>query len=69
MGYSQMILLYFIFAVLALSVFLLTSRLSRRRRTVIALLVFVVLSAAMTIGIWVIDDRPAPGDQPYNPRK
>jgi hypothetical protein len=64
-----MILLYFICAVLAMCVFALTFRLPRQRRVIIALLVFAVLSGAITIYIYVVDDRPLPGDTPYNPSK
>jgi hypothetical protein len=64
-----MILLYFICAVLAMSVFAFTFRLSHRRRIVIAVLVFAILSGAITIYIYVVDDRPSPGDTPYNPSK
>ena len=64
-----MILLYLICAVLAMCVFAFTFRLSRKRRVVIALLVFAVLSGAITIGIYVINDRPMPGDIPYDPSK
>jgi hypothetical protein len=63
-----MILLFLIYAVVALGVFLLAFRLSRRRRLVIALVIFLVLSTATAVGIWLVDDRPAPGDHPYNPR-
>ena len=64
-----MILLYFICAVIAICVFALTFRLRRKRRVVIALLVFAVLSGAVTVGIYTIDDRPMPGDSPYDPHK
>jgi hypothetical protein len=62
-----MILLFLIYAVVALAVFLLAFRLSRRRRLVIALVTFLVLSTATVISLWLVDDIPAPGDHPYNP--
>ena len=69
MGHSKMILLYFICAVLAMCAFAFTFRLSRQRRVTIALLVFAALCGAITIYIYVVDDRPLPGDIPYNPSK
>jgi hypothetical protein len=64
-----MILLYFICAVIAMCVFAFTFRLPRKRRVVIAVLVFAVLSGGVTFSIYEIDDRPMPGDIPYNPNK
>ena len=55
-------------AALALCVYVLTFRLRRKRRLVIALLVFGVGSVAFTI--WLaknLDDTPAAGDVPYHP--
>ncbi len=49
--------------------FAFTFRLSRQRRVTIALLVFAALCGAITIYIYVVDDRPLPGDIPYNPSK
>ena len=63
-----MLLLYVVCAGVALLVFALTFRIGRRRRIVIALVVFAVLSGAATLGISIVDDKPAPGDSPYNPR-
>jgi hypothetical protein len=63
-----MIFLYLVIAALALCVYVLTFRLSRKTRLVIALLIFGIGGAAFTI--WIgrnLDDRPAPGDAPYHP--
>jgi hypothetical protein len=59
---------YLVIAALALCVYVLTFRLSRKTRLVVALLIFVIGSVAFTI--WIgrnLDDRPAPGDVPYHP--
>jgi hypothetical protein len=63
-----MIFSYLVIAALALCVYVLTFRLSRKTRLVVALLVFAIGSMAFTI--WIgrnLDDRPAPGDVPYHP--
>jgi hypothetical protein len=63
-----MILSYLMIAVLALSIYGLTFRLTSSRRLVIALIVFAIGSTAFTI--WIaqnVDDRPRPGDKPYIP--
>jgi multisubunit Na+/H+ antiporter MnhC subunit len=62
-----MIFSYLVIAALALCVYVLTFRLSRKTRLVIALLIFGTGSVAFTI--WIgrnLDDRPAPGDVPYH---
>jgi hypothetical protein len=63
-----MILWFFTAAILAIVTFALTFKLSLRKRTIVAVLVFVFLSAAMTLSVSTIDDRASPGDQRYNPR-
>lgn len=60
-----MMLLYLVSAAIALLVFVLTFRVSLRRRIVIALLVFLAMGSAATLAIWTIDDKPAAGDHPY----
>jgi hypothetical protein len=63
-----MIFSYLVIGALALSVYLLTFRLSIKIRLVVALLIFGIGSVAFTI--WVgrnLDDRPAPGDIPFHP--
>jgi predicted MFS family arabinose efflux permease len=62
-----MILSYLLIAGLALFVYVLTFRFSRKRRLVIALLVFAVGSVTFTI--WIaknLDDRAAPGAIPHH---
>jgi multisubunit Na+/H+ antiporter MnhC subunit len=62
-----MIFSYLVIAALALCVYVLTFRLRRKSRLVIALLIFGIGSMAFTI--WIgrnLDDRPAPGDVPYH---
>jgi predicted MFS family arabinose efflux permease len=63
-----MIFSYLVIGALALFVYVLTFRLSRKTRLVVALLIFGIGTAAFTI--WIgrnLDDRPAPGDIPYHP--
>jgi uncharacterized membrane protein len=63
-----MIFSYLVIGALALCVYVLTFRLSRKTRLVVALLFFGIGSVALTI--WIgknLDDRPAPGDIPYHP--
>jgi hypothetical protein len=63
-----MIFSYLAIAALALCIYVLTFRLRRKTRLVIALLIFCIGSIAFTI--WIgrnLDDRPAPGDAPYHP--
>jgi predicted MFS family arabinose efflux permease len=63
-----MIFSYLVIGALALCVYMLTFRLRRKTRLVIALLIFGIGSVVFTI--WIgryLDDRPAPGDVPYHP--
>ena len=63
-----MIFSYLAIGVFALLVYVLTFRLSRKIRLVVALLIFGIGIVAFTI--WIgrnLDDRPAPGDVPYHP--
>jgi predicted MFS family arabinose efflux permease len=63
-----MIFSYLAIGVFALLVYVLTFRLSRKIRLVVALLIFGIGSVAFTI--WIsrnLDDRPTPGDVPYHP--
>jgi hypothetical protein len=63
-----MIFSYLGIAAFALFVYVLTFRLSRKTRLVIALFIFAIGGAAFTI--WIsrnLDDAPAPGDVPYHP--
>jgi hypothetical protein len=62
-----MIFSYLVIAALALCVYVLTFRLRRKTRLVIALLIFGIGSMAFTI--WIgknLDDRPGRGDVPYH---
>jgi hypothetical protein len=63
-----MIFSYLAMTVLALCVYVLTFPLSKKRRLIIAMLVFGIESVGFAI--WIarnLDDRPAPGDVPYHP--
>ncbi len=63
-----MIVSYLVIAALALCICGLIFRLSRKRRLLMALLIFAVGSVAFTI--WVarnLDDQPATRDIPYHP--
>ena len=66
----RMIAACVLIAALALCIYALTFRLSWKRRVVIGLAVLVIGSVSFTA--WIvrnIDDRPLPGDKPYDPSK
>jgi hypothetical protein len=62
-----MIAAYLVCAGVALLVYWATSAMSHRWRIAISLIVFFALCGAATLSIFMIGDRPAPGDKPYNP--
>jgi hypothetical protein len=61
-----MILLYVLFAGVALLVYWRMPGLSRQWRIAISLIVFLSLCGAATVAVLIIGDRPAPGDRHYN---
>lgn len=55
-----MIVIYLFIVLLSVLVFLLTWKSDRKLRIAVSLLVFVVLSAIVTVYVWHVGDQPLP---------